>query len=269
MWEAMGADSHSVCRPEVPPFVENIAPEPVLRARNPARCGNVAVGRFAGRATRERRYLSLCHSAHAIRSADGMAPAACWASWADVLHMVQERLPVLVQSIVVQLEVAAELVGCLRDWRASGNTLDRHGFVGCRRACDHVPLLTLNLVSGARLGNMLHLPFLIVVTSHCVARVVPCQPNTCWSVALWTSQVLVGCPPSLSFRSTKSAPNAHFGETPSAAGESVDCCLTVLNGTDRHAPTQAGCALGPQHQNTQSSECAGRPESQFASTRKT
>ena len=44
--------------------------------------------------------------------------------------MVHERLPVLAQSIVVQLEAAPEPVGCLSDLRAAGNTLDRHGFVG-------------------------------------------------------------------------------------------------------------------------------------------
>ena len=46
------ADSRSVCRPEVPPFVENIAPERVQRVRTLARCWHVAshevsVGRFA------------------------------------------------------------------------------------------------------------------------------------------------------------------------------------------------------------------------------
>ena len=60
-----------------------------------------------------------------LRSATPMAP-----SWADALHMVQERLPALAQSIVVQLEAATELVGCLSDLRAAGNTLDRHGFEG-------------------------------------------------------------------------------------------------------------------------------------------
>ena len=44
--------------------------------------------------------------------------------------MVHERLPALAQSIVVQLEAAAEPVGCLSDLRAAGNRLDRHGFVG-------------------------------------------------------------------------------------------------------------------------------------------
>ena len=41
----------------------------------------------------------------------------------------------------------------------------------------------------------------------------------------------------------------------------MDCCLTVLNGTDRHAPTQAGCALGPQHQNTVVRVCREAGES--------
>ena len=41
-----------------------------------------------------------------------MAPAAHWASWADALRMA--RLSALAQSIVVQLEAAGRLVGCLR-----------------------------------------------------------------------------------------------------------------------------------------------------------
>ena len=77
----------------------------------------VSVGRFAGRATRERRCLSLATlpmrmGGLGLRSATRMAPAAYWASWVDALHMVQERLPAWAQSIVVQLEAAAGHVGC-------------------------------------------------------------------------------------------------------------------------------------------------------------
>ena len=52
------------------------------------------------------------------------------------------------------------------------------------------------------------------------------------------------------------------------SGASVDCWSTVTDGTERHAPTQAGCTHEPQHQNAHSPVCAGRPERQFASTRR-
>ena len=65
-----------------------------------------------------------------LRSATRMAPAAYWASWADALHMVQERLPALAQSTVIQLEQAEEPAACLGELRAAATCLDRHGFVG-------------------------------------------------------------------------------------------------------------------------------------------
>ena len=34
-----------------------------------------------------------------LRSACRMAPAACWASWADALPMFQDRLPAIAQSV--------------------------------------------------------------------------------------------------------------------------------------------------------------------------
>ena len=65
-----------------------------------------------------------------LRSATRMAPAAHWASWADALHMVHERLPALAQSTVIQLEEAEEAAACLGELRAAATCLDRHGFLG-------------------------------------------------------------------------------------------------------------------------------------------
>ena len=64
-----------------------------------------------------------------LRSATRMAPAAYWASWADALHMVQERLPALAQTTAIQLEQAEEPAACLGELRAAATCLDRHGFV--------------------------------------------------------------------------------------------------------------------------------------------
>ena len=65
------ADSRSVCRPEVPPFVENTAPEPASRASTHfsmmlhVASHEVSAGRLSWRAISERRCLSPCHSARA------------------------------------------------------------------------------------------------------------------------------------------------------------------------------------------------------------
>ena len=45
---------------------------------------------------------------------------ACWASWADALHMIAGRLP----------EVANRVEGCLAEVSAAAGRLDRQGFVG-------------------------------------------------------------------------------------------------------------------------------------------
>ena len=185
------ADSRSVCRPEVPPFIENIAPAGTLRAMKSL------LGGLPGE-PQEKEYacrlatLPMRMGGLGLRSATRMAPAACWASWADALHMVQERLPTLAQSIVVPLEAAAEPVGCLSDLRAAGNTLDRHGFVGrpqwpALQACVHLPSLTLNPVSGPTAANIMHLPLLNTITGRSLCS---CPANS----GAGSSQVLVGCP---------------------------------------------------------------------------
>ena len=190
-----------------------------------------------------------------LRSATGMAPAAYWASWADALYMVQERLPALSQSIVVQLEAPAEPVGCLSDLRAAGNTLDRHGFVGrpqwaaLQEGLRPPPVTDVEPGAGAS------------SVARCV-RVVLGRPKS-WSDAppCLSSGLHQICSERSSWRD--SVCRCLFVKS----GASVDCWSTVKDGTERHASTQAGCALEPQHQNAHSPESAGRPERQFASTR--
>ena len=84
---------------------------------------------------RRRRTLAVwqhspCAWAGWVRSAARMAPAACWASWADALPMVHERLPGVAENAVIALEGDDELEGCLGELRIVAVGLDRQGFVG-------------------------------------------------------------------------------------------------------------------------------------------
>ena len=63
-----------------------------------------------------------------LRSAQRLAPAAYWASWADALPMLQQRLPNLTRQVVECLSVEGA-TGCLGDLQAASRTLDRSGFV--------------------------------------------------------------------------------------------------------------------------------------------
>ena len=65
-----------------------------------------------------------------LPSAARMSPAACWASWADALPMLQARLPQVTANIVGGLEREAPLTGCLGELQESARSLDHSGFVG-------------------------------------------------------------------------------------------------------------------------------------------
>ena len=60
-----------------------------------------------------------------LRSARGLAPSACWASWADALAMLQNRLPTATNAILEQLQGEPE--GCLGELRTATRYLDRDG----------------------------------------------------------------------------------------------------------------------------------------------
>ena len=62
----------------------------------------------------------------------GMAPAACWASWADAFHMVHQRLPVVADRVVHEISGREDAAGCLSELRGLAIELDRQGFVGER-----------------------------------------------------------------------------------------------------------------------------------------
>ena len=65
-----------------------------------------------------------------IRSAQRMALGAFWASWADALHMIDQRLPTVADRVVNTLRADEEPRGCLGELRNAAGVLDRHGFVG-------------------------------------------------------------------------------------------------------------------------------------------
>ena len=63
-----------------------------------------------------------------IRSASRMAPSAFWASWADALPMLQDRLPSISNQIADVLD-GAQAPGCLGELQTTTQVLDRNGFV--------------------------------------------------------------------------------------------------------------------------------------------
>ena len=65
-----------------------------------------------------------------LRSAQRVAPGACWASRADALHMIHERLPSVARTITLKLLDDAEHDGCLGELKRATALLDHHGFVG-------------------------------------------------------------------------------------------------------------------------------------------
>ena len=63
-----------------------------------------------------------------LRSATRVAPAAFWASWADALPMLSQRLPALTDEIMQSLDSVHD-GGCLEQLQAAGLSLDRGGFL--------------------------------------------------------------------------------------------------------------------------------------------
>ena len=64
-----------------------------------------------------------------LRSAERMSQAAFWASWADALHMLDQRLPRVTEQIVTALTEGVPGEGCLAELAAAASSLDRDGFV--------------------------------------------------------------------------------------------------------------------------------------------
>ena len=98
-----------------------------------------------------------------LRSAMRTAPGAYWASWADALHMLQQRLPQLTGLVVHHLSHPIAL-GCLGELQESASRLDRDGFVSrpswdmLRRGVRPRPPRSWSQASGITAGSAIRLP---------------------------------------------------------------------------------------------------------------
>ena len=100
-----------------------------------------------------------------LRSTQIMAPAAYWASWANALYMIDQRLPVVAASVAHKLTVEEELGGCLEKLRNAAAHLDRDSFIGRPHWHDLRTGIRPGAAYGAELGGrtagnttLLHFP---------------------------------------------------------------------------------------------------------------
>ena len=114
----------------------------------------------------------------------------------------------------------------------------------------------------------MHLPLLNTITGRslcCVSRALPTRRIFGRTLVLGRPKSWSDAPPSPSSGLHQiSAERSSWRDSVCRCsfvkpGASADCRSTVTDGTEQHAPTQAGCALEPRHQNAHSPECAGRP----------
>jgi hypothetical protein len=76
-----------------------------------------------------RAHLSLHHGGLGLRSAERLAPAAYWASWADALPLLHRRLPHAAARLLQQLQAgASSTTECLQQAAASAQALAAAGF---------------------------------------------------------------------------------------------------------------------------------------------
>ena len=59
-----------------------------------------------------------------------MAPATYWSSWADALHMIDQRLPEVAATVIHKLTAEENPGGCFQELRDATAQLDREGFIG-------------------------------------------------------------------------------------------------------------------------------------------
>ena len=65
-----------------------------------------------------------------LRRALRMAPATYWSSWADALHMIDQRLPEVAATVIRKLTAEEDPGGCFQELRDATAQLDREGFIG-------------------------------------------------------------------------------------------------------------------------------------------
>ena len=119
-----------------------------------------------------------------LRSASRMSHSAYWASWADSLQMIAQRLPTV--AVVANLADDQEGIGCLAELEEATRRLDHEGF-GSRpeRRCS-----PLKLASGSTAGSNTHLPLPNIITGR-AWFLVSCLPRTRHICAPTQDQALV------------------------------------------------------------------------------
>ena len=103
-----------------------------------------------------------------LRSASRMSHAAYWASWADSLQMIAQRLPTVAAKVLANLADDQEAVGCLRQlagWTTKGLKADQGGQTS-ETANDLHKCRLPNLASGSTAGNTTHLPLPNTITGR-------------------------------------------------------------------------------------------------------
>ena len=64
-----------------------------------------------------------------LRSASRMRHSEDWASWADSLQMISQRLPVMATQVLAHLAIDQRATGCLGELKEATDRLDHEGFV--------------------------------------------------------------------------------------------------------------------------------------------
>ena len=72
--------------------------------------------------------LPMCVGGLGLRSAVRCANAACWASWADALPMINERTPAIANVVVQTMDDGPTETSCLVELKEAADRLDEEGF---------------------------------------------------------------------------------------------------------------------------------------------
>ena len=126
-----------------------------------------------------------------LRSTRRTSPAAHWASWADALHMVSQRLPGMAKDVVAQLNEESD--GCLVELQGQPFRVASR----CQTQC----LTVRNRVIGSTVGNIMRRPLPSAITGRpwrCPNRRMPIRPisgpnQAQGRVAILAQEVRFGC----------------------------------------------------------------------------
>ena len=84
-----------------------------------------------------------------LRSARRMAHGAYWASWADALEMIHERVPQVAESVIARLHHEDSNTGCVGELRVAA----AKGFSDGAGECDLLSIIRMSQASGHMDGN--------------------------------------------------------------------------------------------------------------------